>query len=98
MTDFFKDSPAYHWITDDARTEGLERGREEGRMEGLRESILNIVSGRFPSIVLLTEKQLPLIQHIRPLERLVRKAIMAQTAAEVRQYLVEAVDESVQRE
>lgn len=34
MTINFKDLPAYHWMTDDAREEGLAQGREEGREEG----------------------------------------------------------------
>jgi flagellar biosynthesis/type III secretory pathway protein FliH len=37
MTIDFRDLPAYyHWMTDDARQEGLAKGREEGINEGLK--------------------------------------------------------------
>jgi predicted transposase YdaD len=36
MMDILKDSPAYHWMTDDARNEGLEQGREEAREDAMR--------------------------------------------------------------
>lgn len=98
MTDFFKDSPAYHWMTDDAREEGLEQGREQGLKEGFRQAIAGMIAGRYPTVTRLAEKQLPLIQHVAPLEKLVMKINMAQTVAEVKQYLVEAVDESIQSE
>lgn len=35
MTDILKDAPAYRWMTDDAREEGLEQGLEQGIEQGL---------------------------------------------------------------
>ncbi len=33
LTDLFKESPAYEWMTEDAREEGRKEGREEGRRQ-----------------------------------------------------------------
>lgn len=126
MTDLFKDSPAYYWLTDHVREEGLargleqgreqgreeglargraegreegrEQGLEQGREEGLRWAVLSMISGRFPTVARLAKKQLTLVQHVTPLEKLCTRIGTAQTAAEVKQYLVEAVDESIQLE
>ncbi len=39
MTDILKDSPAYRWMTDDAREEGLEQGREQGLEQGRKQGL-----------------------------------------------------------
>lgn len=57
-----------------------------------------MISGRFPTVARLAEKQLTLVQHAAPLEKLCVQISTAQTDAEVKQYLVEAVDESIQLE
>lgn len=103
MTVNFKDLPAYHWMTDDAnegREEGLEEGFEKGRAqaleEGLQRAIASMIEGSFPGIIKFAKKQLPLIHHIAPLEKLVANVHKAQTPEEVKRYLSEAFAESLE--
>lgn len=39
MLELFKDSPAYQWMTEDAREEGLARGLEQGLERGLEQGL-----------------------------------------------------------
>lgn len=38
MLDLFRDSPAYEWMTEDARAEGLAQGLEQGLEQGRKEA------------------------------------------------------------
>ena len=99
MNDWLKDSPAYHWMTDDALQEGLERGHEEGlaegQLKGYRSSALAIVTNRFPKLTRLAQTQLALIEDTELLQRLVVNFSIAQTASEIKQYLWDAVKDIV---
>ena len=99
MTIDFKDLPAYHWMTDDARDEGLAQGREEGREEGLeaglRLAIVGIIEQSFPALSKFAQKQLTLIHHTTPLAKLVTQIHAAQNPDEVKRYLTDAVEESL---
>jgi|SRR5579883_92677 flagellar biosynthesis/type III secretory pathway protein FliH len=102
MTDILKDTLAYHWMTDDAREEGLEqglaRGREEGREEGLCLALMSIIDARFPTVKRLAHNQLASIKYVVPLTKLVTNISLAQSAPEVKQYLLEALEESLELE
>ncbi|MEO7020021.1 MAG: hypothetical protein ABI234_07725 [Ktedonobacteraceae bacterium] len=101
-----KDTWGYQFMVKDVRKEaleqgleqGLERGLEKGREDGLRWAVLSMIAGRFPTVARLAEKQLTLIKHVTPLEKLLTKINTAQTATEVKQHLIEALDESIQLE
>lgn len=101
----FKDLPAYHWMTDDARNEGIEQGIEQGRKKEreedlvrLRQTIAVIIEKSFPAITKIAQKQLALIQHPTPLLKLITNLYGVQSADEVRQYLREALEESLEIE
>ena len=105
----FKDLPAYHWMTDDARNEGIEQGREQGLEQGLkqgqetelvrlRQTIAVIIEKGFPALTKVAQKQLALIQHPTPLLQLITNLYGVQSADEVRQYLREALEESLEIE
>ena len=91
MMDVLKDSPAYHWMTDDARKEG----REEGREESLRYAIAAFIQKSFPAISKKAHKQLALIKHSAPLTKLITNLYGAKTLEEVQRFLAEALDESL---
>jgi predicted transposase YdaD len=107
MTVNFKDLPAYHWMTDDARNEGIEQGIERGIEQGrkqereeelarLRQAISAIIAKGFPSISKLAQKQLALIQHPAPLIKLLTNIYGVQSVDEVKRYLNEALEESLE--
>ncbi len=102
-----KESPAYHWMTDDARNEGLIQGRVEGREEGraaeraesiasLRQAIASVIEKGFPELSKRAQKQLALIQQPSLLTKLVIQLYDARNADEVKRYLSEALDESLE--
>jgi len=98
MLDIFKDSPAYEWMTEDAREEGLAQGLAQGREEGLHWAILSMIASRFPTVKRLAQNQLASVKYVAPLEKLVVNVSTAQTALEVNQYLLEALEESLELE
>lgn len=94
-----QDTPAYHWMTDEAlhkgRAEGRELGREEGRVEASQEMLAVFIEGRFPQLSKLARKQLALIKHITLLQDLVGKVTQAQTPDEMKRALSDALEESL---
>jgi predicted transposase YdaD len=99
MYDILQETPLYQFLTKEAREEGLQEGLEKGRQEerreereALRQMIVDIVRKRFPKIVRLAKKQVAVVDDPARLRQLVVDISVAQTAAEVTQYLV-AVDE-----
>ncbi len=99
MYDILQETPVYQFLTKEAREEGLqeglEKGRQEGREEGceaLRQVVVDIVRKRFPKIVRLARKQVAVVDDPVRLGQLVVDISVAQTAAEVIQYLL-AIDE-----
>ncbi|HEY3992168.1 MAG TPA: hypothetical protein VGM01_04720 [Ktedonobacteraceae bacterium] len=107
MTIDFRDLPAYHWMTDDAREKDLVQGREEGREEGRKESrkeglaglrlaAVAIIEKSFPTLSKRAQKQLELIQHTAPLTKLITRIYGARTSDGVKRYLLEALGESVE--
>lgn len=104
MTVNFKDLAAYRWMTDDARKEGLEQGLErgleqgleQGREEGLRLAVASMIQISFPDLASLAQKRLRLIEHAAPLEKLVANVYRARTSEEIKRYLMEALEESLE--
>lgn len=98
MMDFLKEAPAYHWMTDDARKEGLEQGLEQGlelgRVEALRLAISNIINENFPDLSADADAQLALIHHTAPLNALIVHLFKAHTPEEVKSLLFDAIAES----
>ena len=99
MYDILQQTPVYQFLTKEAREEGLQEGLEKGRQEerrevreALRQMIVDIVRKRFPKTVRLAKKQVAVVDDPARLRQLVVDISVAQTAAEVTQYLV-AVDE-----
>ena len=90
MYDILQQTPVYQFLTNEAREEGRE-GRQEG-FEALRLAIVDIVQKRFPKTVRLARKQVAIVDDPARLRQLVVDISVAQTAAEVTQYLL-AVDE-----
>jgi hypothetical protein len=90
MTVDFKDVPAYHWMTDDAR--------EEGRADGLRLAIVSFIERNFSSATELAQTQLALIHDAGVLEKLVMTIYSAQTSEEVERALTDAAEESVKHD
>jgi predicted transposase YdaD len=108
MTDILKDSPAYQWMTRDARedgrVEGLEEGRKEGRVEGrekereeaveqFRQAVIAVVSHRFPKRVRFTKKLVHLCHDMERLQKLVVNLSIAQNEADAEDYLLSFSEE-----
>jgi D-aminopeptidase len=114
LTDLFKDSPAYHWMTDNAREEGLAqglaqglvKGREEERkvaheeaLEQFRQTILAIVAQRFPTLVRSAQRQIHFSQDMTHLQQLlINLSVVAQNTTDAEHYLLHFDDESIQLE
>lgn len=103
MYDILQETPAYQFMTKEAREEGLEKGLEKGLQEGLekgfekgreeglealRLAIVNIVRERFPKIVRLARKQVAFVDDLATLGQLVVKMSLVQTPIEAKQLLL----------
>lgn len=92
MLDFFKESPAYKWMTDDAR----EEGRKEGLQHALnvsRQTIVKLVAERFPALVQLAQKQVKLNDSPEKLQEVILLICATQDDGEVARLLA-SLDES----
>jgi predicted transposase YdaD len=95
MLDFFKDAPAYAWMTESAREEGREEGREEARrqieqaVEVIREAVVVLVSRCFPKLEHLAKQQILLVKNQERLQRLIFQLSMAQESSEAKELLLE---------
>lgn len=101
MHDILRDSPIYQLILQEGREEGVQEGLQQGLQQGLaegqrramRDAIISIVEERFPSLLDLAERKSEQIRPISTLQRVVLKLSIAQTAEEVREYLLRFNDE-----
>lgn len=97
--DFFKDSPAYEWMTEDARKEGREEGREEIRqqlqrtLDIFRQTVVGLVADRFPKLVRLAKKQVAAVENPEKLQKAVLLISSAKEDNEVARLLAD-LDES----
>lgn len=100
MLDFFKDSPAYEWMTKDAREEGLEQGREEARrqieearqrelrtLNASRQTVVTLVAERFPQLARLAKKQVERIENPETLQKVILFIFATQDAGELGVFL-----------
>jgi predicted transposase YdaD len=95
MNDILKQSPAYRWMTDDAREEGLKEGLEQGReqaSEQFRAAIIEIVAGRFPHILSLAQQAVRHVTSVERLQHTVVKLSLAHDEDNVEQYLLALED------
>jgi flagellar biosynthesis/type III secretory pathway protein FliH len=99
MNDILKQSPAYRWMTDDARAEGLEQGREQGLEQGrekaleqFRAAIIEIVTGRFPHVLSLAQQVVRDVTSVERLQHTVVKLGLAHAEDNVELYLRELED------
>jgi hypothetical protein len=85
MFDLFKDSPAYAWMTEDAREEGREEMRQQihQALEDARQIVITLVSRRFPQLELLAKKQVFATNDLKRLQQLILNCSLAQDATEV---------------
>jgi hypothetical protein len=84
MTDILKDSPAYQWMTRDAREEGCVQGGEEV----LRRTVIAVVSQRFPKRVGLTKRLVHPCHDTELMQKLIVNLSIAKNDAEAQGYLV----------
>jgi predicted transposase YdaD len=93
MQSILKEAPIYQMILQEGREEGLEKGEkmgfEKGRLQASRDMLLKFVQLRFPKLKTLARGQAALIEKPEILEDLTLKVGMAQTQAEVQNYLIE---------
>jgi predicted transposase YdaD len=84
MLDFFKDSPAYKWMTDDAREEERQQN-----LEMCRQTIVMLVAARFPKLERLAKKQVRVINDMKSLQQVNIKCSLAKDADEVETLLLD---------
>ncbi len=78
MLELFKDSPAYAWMTENAREE-----EREAACERFRQVIVALVEGRFPQLVPLVQKQVTLVQDQDRLQQAILQVSRSQDASEL---------------
>jgi hypothetical protein len=76
MLDELKESPAYHWMTDDARKEEYE-----ANLAAFRQTAVDVVAVRFPSLVHFAQKQVQLITSREHLQQLILQISIASDAS-----------------
>lgn len=101
MLDFFKDSPAYAWMTESAREEGREEARRElleanrriqQALQEFRQIVVTLVARSFPDLAHLAEKQVYSVENQERLARLILQVSAIQDAGEM-VTLLSALDE-----
>jgi predicted transposase/invertase (TIGR01784 family) len=103
MHDILRESPYYQEILKEGLEEGLEKGRQEGLEEGriqeryehvqeLRQTIINIVQGRFPRLLRFARKQISDVEDLAELRGLIVGLSLAESLEQARRSL-EKVDE-----
>lgn len=99
MTDILKDTPAYRWMTDDAREEGVEQGIELGRkaereayLEQLRQKVVALVTIHFPKLARFAKKQISDVEDTERLLDLIVDLRLASNTDDITKYLL-ALDE-----
>jgi len=95
MLDFFKDSPAYEWMTEDAREEGRQQllTAQRQTLEEYRQILVALIAKPFPQLARLAEKQVSAIKDQKRLQQLILRVNMAQDAAEVEVLLLDLDEE-----
>lgn len=81
MLDFFKDSPAYEWMTRDAREEG--RQETQRVLDVFRQTVVALVAERFPKWAGMAQKQVQNIENPQKLQEAILFISATQDAAEV---------------
>lgn len=96
MHDIIRESPYYQEILEEGREEGLEKGRALERyeqLEALRQTVINIVLGRFPGLLRFARKQVAVVDDLATMRGLIVELSLAETQEEAKQTL-EKVDEN----
>jgi predicted transposase YdaD len=87
LGDFLRDTPAYQEVLAEGMEKGLEKGMEKG-LETQRQTLLDIVQERFPTIARLAKQQADTIEDPEMLRRLTVKISIVKTSKEAEQYLL----------
>ncbi len=100
FSDFLRDSPVYQEVLEEGLERGLEQGLEKGLEQGLekglragelvaqRQTLRDIVRERFPELASLAREQAEATDDAELLRYLTVKISVAQTSADVEQYLL----------
>ena len=88
MLDFFKDSPAYQWMTEDAREEGLAQGLPQA-LDTFRQTAATLVTERFPKLARLARKQVRAVESLERLQHLILRVSLTQDALEIEELLLD---------
>lgn len=69
MPDFFRDSPAYKWMTQDAVDEANEKIRQQLQrvLEKSRRNVVALLDERFPTLIWMAEVQVQATQDLEAL-------------------------------
>jgi len=91
LNDTLRNTRAYQKILNEGREKGREEGLEKGREEALhqqRQTLLDIILERFPSLVRSMKKHIEAIEDPTLLSRLIVKMSTVKTAKEAKQLLL----------
>ncbi|MGH2494907.1 MAG: Rpn family recombination-promoting nuclease/putative transposase [Ktedonobacteraceae bacterium] len=96
MYDMLRETPAFQDIIKEGleeglkegREKGLKEGREKGQLEALRQTLMHVVTARFPKLVRLAKGQAAVIDDPDELDGLIVKISIAQNSREARSYLL----------
>jgi hypothetical protein len=83
MLELFKDSPAYVWMTENAREE-----EREAACEGFRQVIVELVERRFPRLLPLAQKQVALVRDRERLQQVILHVSLDQDDSEIENLLL----------
>ncbi len=88
----------YQGVKKEALEEGLSQGLEEGLMKGreatLRETLLNFLTARYPTLIDLAKAQMGQLKDVDTLQQVVNKMFYLQTASEIEEALLAIRDDS----
>ncbi|HEU0001263.1 MAG TPA: hypothetical protein VFQ36_10210 [Ktedonobacteraceae bacterium] len=88
MYDMLRETPAFQDIIKEGLEEGHKEGMEKGQLEALRQTLMHVVTARFPKLVRLAKGQAAIIDDPDELDGLIVKMSIAQNSREARRYLL----------
>ena len=80
MHDILRESPAYQWI--------LDEGREEGIQQGMQQAVINMVVARFPELESLARARITAVSNLERLQHLIIDLTISHNQEEAQRVLL----------
>lgn len=84
MHDILRESPAYQWILEEEREEGIQQGMQQG----MQQAAINVVIARFPELESLARARITAVSNLERLQHLIIDLSIAHSQEEMQRVLL----------